>query len=955
MAAELPFASFCGLLDRVATTSKTDAKLKLIFSPEFRAACGTSSLYPFLRLLLPHLDRDRTYKLKEKKLAALYVELLGLSPTSADGKKLLHWTDPTIVTSRAVGDFAMVLAEVMTYRSKARATTATLGDINTLLDALNAYDPTAALPMASKKSVLLQFITQFSGEEQKWLVRIVLKDLKIGLRHERVLQFMHPDAVEMFNHTNDLERVCRELTDSRVRYVPAIAPFQVFTPMLAKRVPFGECTQAMGGNAFYMEPKLDGERITCHVQHATDGRREVQLISRNGINYTDKYGPCIAPYIDDQVHKAYDCILDGEMLVWDSLEFKFQSFGSLKTVAVEQVQGKNPHQWLCYVVWDIVYLHGGDTPALLRKICPNVLAETANVMGLPLSHRLKVLDHVLISLAHRVERIEQTLVSATLSPQERHERVMTAVDARLMAGYEGLILKDATSHYMCGESSRKSQRWIKLKPDYAGMTRQLDVLVIGGYYGSGARRGGAVSHFLLGVLERAPSEEDATIPVVSFCKVGTGYTIEELDTLRQHLAPHWQSWDPKNLPAHFQGWTPKTDTRPDVWIAPEASVCIEVFGFELTYTTEYQTGLTLRFPRLKAVRYDKSWSEALTLSQLNTLKGQQFAQKRAIDVALGHKDGAKRPRTTQKAKRSALDRGHVGVALEYTQANLSDVQAASTLFSGCTFCVLPGKFADGLSKQTLEQLLHAHGATCVQNPHPTLHPPASTWLLAATMEGLKVRNYVKQGIYDILKLNWILRSIDSSERTPWRATDYLFATEATTAVLQTQYDIYGDHYTTPATREELDAVLRSPAFSKEFATPWQEEASRLDDATQSALECPTNFFWHCVVYVDQFATFDHATPPPVDRTSSMHHLAQCITLFGGRVVSTVSAHATHVVLPEGPEMRSRLALLRPVVQGLRHSAGREPVVVTTAWAQDCIRKREQLPVVDSGKQYQIAC
>jgi DNA ligase-4 len=97
-------------------------------------------------------------------------------------------------------------------------------------------------------------------------------------------------------------------------------------------------------------------------------------------------------------------------------------------------------------------------------------------------------------------RIDRTCVSSSLPPQERHARVMAEVDARLMEGYEGVVLKDMTSHYICGEPGRKSQHWIKLKPDYEGMTHDLDVILLGGYYGSGSssRRGGDVSHFLVG-------------------------------------------------------------------------------------------------------------------------------------------------------------------------------------------------------------------------------------------------------------------------------------------------------------------------------------------------------------------------------------------------------------------------------------------------------------------------
>jgi DNA ligase-4 len=54
---------------------------------------------------------------------------------------------------------------------------------------------------------------------------------------------------------------------------------------------------------------------------------------------------------------------------------------------------------------------------------------------------------------------------------------------------EGVILKDLDSKW---EPSDRSTKWLKLKPDYIHSESDLDVLIIGGYYGSGGR-GGEVS------------------------------------------------------------------------------------------------------------------------------------------------------------------------------------------------------------------------------------------------------------------------------------------------------------------------------------------------------------------------------------------------------------------------------------------------------------------------------
>jgi DNA ligase-4 len=451
----------------------------------------------------------------------------------------------------------------------------------------------------------------------------------------------------MYNHTNDLHRVCRELRNSKLRYAPKMEPFQVFSPMLAKRVEFGEAVIAINTEKFVMEPKLDGERIICHIKE-----EEIQFISRNGINYTEQYGPSMIPYIKTQVMQGIDCILDGEMMVWDNLEYKFREFGLLKNVANAFRNEENKDslaQWLCYIVWDIVYLGGTNTKQIdtLLEETYHGAGKVTGVMGLPLFARRKLLVKIVKPLDHRLMIIEQKIVNGK-SQKERHEMVMAEIDRQITNGGEGIILKDLEAHYMCGENSRKTKKWIKLKPDYAGMTTNLDVIILGGFYGTGRKRSGNVSVFLVGVLSRSIDEKEAKeiekkhlqqIPsFYTFSKIGTGYNFEELEQMRIELEPFWKKWEKEKIPPHLNGWIPsKKDLIPDVWIDPRHSKILEVYGFELTFTTLYQTGLTIRFPRCKTIRHDKPWYSCMTVQELNTIKRRNSFNKRAVDVAFGQK------------------------------------------------------------------------------------------------------------------------------------------------------------------------------------------------------------------------------------------------------------------------------------------------------------------------------
>lgn len=56
-----------------------------------------------------------------------------------------------------------------------------------------------------------------TASELKWVIRIILKDLKISFRERTVLQSLHPDAIDLFNVCSDLKRVCWTLYDPSYR------------------------------------------------------------------------------------------------------------------------------------------------------------------------------------------------------------------------------------------------------------------------------------------------------------------------------------------------------------------------------------------------------------------------------------------------------------------------------------------------------------------------------------------------------------------------------------------------------------------------------------------------------------------------------------------------------------------------------------------------------------------
>jgi len=53
---------------------------------------------------------------------------------------------------------------------------------------------------------------------------------------------------------------------------------------------------------------------------------------------------------------------------------------------------------------------------------------------------------------------------------------------------------------------------------------------------------------------------------------------------------------------------------------PSESVILEVRAAELVPTEKYPTGLSLRFPKVNRIRYDKPWDQCMTLQEYKDLR-----------------------------------------------------------------------------------------------------------------------------------------------------------------------------------------------------------------------------------------------------------------------------------------------------------------------------------------------
>jgi len=175
-------------------------------------------------------------------------------------------------------------------------------------------------------------------------------------------------------------------------------------------------------------------------------------------------------------------------------------------------------------------------------------------------------------------------------------------------GNEGLVIKAIRTDSIYRAGAR-SWLWIKLKESYRSkMVEPVDLVVVGAFYGKG-RRSGSYGALLVAVYNPANDSFE------TICKVGSGFTDEDLDKLPSMFEKYKVDKKPENVISKMEA---------DVWFEPK--IVIEVIGDEITLSPvhtcafgkiEKNVGLAIRFPRFTGRwRFDKSPKEVTTTDEI---------------------------------------------------------------------------------------------------------------------------------------------------------------------------------------------------------------------------------------------------------------------------------------------------------------------------------------------------
>ena len=445
-----------------------------------------------------------------------------------------------------------------------------------------------------KMKYISSLLNDASPLEANYILKLLLGTLRLGVAENTVMDALaiafsgDKDNRKILQHaynvSSDLGKVAETIAIEGIEEVKKfkIILFNPIRPMLADRIKSEEEAIGKMGNAFAAEYKLDGERVQLHIEG-----EKTELFSRSLENISSYY-PDIIEKIPKNI-QVDNIIAEAEIVAINENTGEFLPFQELmhrrRKYKIEKAVTQYP---ITVNFFDILYCNGKSCLELNYEDRRRKLEKSVKEDGFA--------KYIPMSIVTNKNEIEDFMENS------------------INAGSEGLMLKLLDKPYQAGS---RGSHWLKLKREYQNeLGDSLDLVVIGGFFGKG-RRTGSYGTLLLATYDE---DEDA---FTSICKVGTGFTDEDLDQLYQMLNPKVTI---KKNPRII------SEMDADVWFEPE--LVIEVVASEITLSPIHkaamdkirkEAGLALRFPKFTGkIRVEKAVEDASTNEEIIALyKGQK--------------------------------------------------------------------------------------------------------------------------------------------------------------------------------------------------------------------------------------------------------------------------------------------------------------------------------------------
>jgi len=463
-----------------------------------------------------------------------------------------------------------------------------------------------------KYAVVRDLLARATPLEAKYLVKIMLGDLRIGLRESLVEESIAkafsaelPQVQRANMLLGDIGETLRLAQSGRL----AQAEMRMFHPigfMLASPVETPDEAFEYFEHAA-VEDKYDGIRAQAHVA-GTAGERTARFFSRTLDEITGSFPelvPALAAF-------PQDVILDGEIVAWEAAAPAGESSPATvgRAMPFSQLQKRLGRKKVtaammrevpvAYIVFDVLYAGGElllEKPLRERAASlDNIFASARSATSVPIADAqggLQFEPAVQSGGGPAPAEVIRAPVLRARGPAELEDLFARARER----GNEGLMIKDLESPYSPG---RRGKSWLKLKRELA----TLDVVVTAAEFGHG-KRAGVLSDYTFAVRDQAKGGK-----LVNIGKAYSGLTDIEIAELTQWFLNHTL------LDEGFRRQV-------------EPKRVLEVAFNNVMISDRYESGFALRFPRIMRIRDDKSPAEADTLDTLREIYEKQHLPKSA--------------------------------------------------------------------------------------------------------------------------------------------------------------------------------------------------------------------------------------------------------------------------------------------------------------------------------------
>ncbi|MDH7481028.1 MAG: ATP-dependent DNA ligase [Armatimonadota bacterium] len=480
-----------------------------------------------------------------------------------------------------LGDYGLVAEHLIKWDGKGL----TIGQAYEAL--LNIAQITGKGSIEAKVSELASLIRQLSPKEARYLIRIAIGKLRLGIGDPTIIDGLSlaygeneqlPALLERaYNISGDMGRVAYILYKEGPEELEKLK-VQVGSPIrmeLAERAPDVETILKRLGKCS-SEPKYDGFRAQIHKNGDI-----VQIFTRNLENATTMFPDIIEATLKHI--NARQAIFEGEAVSFDPETGEFHPFQiTVRRKRKHLIEEKEEELPLKLMVFDCLFVDGKE------------------MIDEPYIERRKALQKIVSS--NQTIQVTDALIS------DKPEEITAFFNLMVSSGLEGIIAKSLESPYRAG---RRTFDWLKLKRSYQGkLADTVDCVIVGYFAGRGKRAKWGIGSLLCAVYD----EKKDKFQTIS--RVASGLTDEDWVKMKQILDEIIVNEKPARVESLIE---------PDVWVEPR--YVTEVLADEITRSPihtagrdDSDTGFALRFPRIiKAIRTDRRPEDATTVSEVKNL------------------------------------------------------------------------------------------------------------------------------------------------------------------------------------------------------------------------------------------------------------------------------------------------------------------------------------------------